>query len=263
MKFIIGKKIEMSQVWRGDEMISVTKVQAGPCVVVQVKNDQKDGYGALQLGYGVRKSKNINKPQIGHMKDLGYFQCLREFRMADSQAKPGEKIDVSTFEIGDHIKVQGTSKGRGFQGVVKRHGFRGHKKTHGTKDQVRTSGSVGPKGPAHVFKGTRMGGQMGDEAVTIANLEIIDIDKEQNILFIKGGLPGARNSLLFITGEGELKFAQENMLEAAEETGTAADKAPEIGEAESEPAAEGAVSAEAKAPEASDQPESAEKAAEK
>lgn len=204
----------MTQVWRGDEKIAVTKVQAGPCVITQVKDDKKDGYSAVQLGYGEKKEKNIKKPQRNHLKGLGNLRYLREFRIDSGKGdlKRGDKIDVSTFEIGDIIDVIGTSKGKGFQGVVKRHGFGGQKKTHGTKDQLRSSGSIGSKGPAHVFKGVRMGGRMGGVQKTMKNLEVIEVDKENNILFIMGGVPGARNSLLEIKGEGELKTISNEQL---------------------------------------------------
>jgi len=204
MKFIIGKKIEMTQVWQGDKVVAVTRVQAGPCVVTQVKNVEKDGYEAIQVGFGVRKEKNINKPQRGHTKGLGNFSAMREFRVEAGQVKTGDRIEVGTFTVGDGIQVSGVSKGKGFQGVVRRHGFSGSKKTHGNKDQLRMPGSAGATGPAHVFKGMRMGGRMGGDNVTTKNLEIVEVDVENNILSIKGAVPGARNGLVLISGEGEL-----------------------------------------------------------
>lgn len=215
MKFIIGTKQEMTQIWKGDKVIAVTLVKAEPNVVVQVKNKAKDGYSALQMGFGVRKEKNIKKPQLGHMKGLGSFAKLREFR-TEVEAKKGDLISVDTFQEGDTIRVTANSKGKGFQGVVKRHGFAGQIKTHGTKDQVRMPGSVGAKGPAHVFKGTRMGGRMGGKRITTSNLEIIKVDIENNILYIKGAVPGAINGLVMISGDGELKFT-ENKITRAEE----------------------------------------------
>lgn len=209
MKFILGKKIEMTQIWKKDEMIAVTKVQAGPCTVVQVKTNEKDGYVAAQIGFGTRKEKNIKKPQKGHIKGLENFRYLREFRIEDASGLArGNKIDVSTFNPGDIIDVTGISIGKGFQGVVKRHGFHGHNSTHGTKDAERMPGSIGAGGVKHVFKGMRMGGRMGGDRVTISNLEIVDIDQENNILLIKGAVPGARNGLILISGEGELKINQ-------------------------------------------------------
>jgi len=215
MKFIIGKKLDMTQLWQGDNIMAVTRVQAGPCTVVQVKTDDKDGYTAIQVGYGEKKEKNIAKPQQGHMKNAGVkARFLREFRIAidtpkdakEHQLKVGDKIDVNIFETGDNVQVTGISKGKGFQGVVKRHGFHGQDKTHGTKDQLRMPGSIGATGPAHVFKGVRMPGRMGGDRVTVKGLEIIEVDKENNILLIKGAVPGARNGLVLIQGEGELEM---------------------------------------------------------
>lgn len=221
MKFILGKKLGMTQVWQGDEMVAVTKIQAGPCVIVQVKDKKKDGYTAIQLGYGTRKAKNLAKPQLGHMKDLGNFRYLREFRTETAGLEKGAQITVETFVAGDKIDVVGTSKGKGFQGVVKRHGFAGHKTSHGTKDQVRTSGSIGSQGPQHVFKGVKMAGHMGNERVTVKNLQIVSVDAENGIIMIKGAVPGPVNGFLMVQGEGELKLKSdivETVVEAPEES---------------------------------------------
>lgn len=196
----------MTQTWKGEEVVSVTRVQVGPCTVVQIKNDKKDGYNAIQIGFDEKKEKNIRKPQKGHLKNTKTnIRFLREFRDKNENIKPGDVIDVSTFESGDKIQVTGISKGKGFQGVVKRHGFHGQNTSHGTKDQVRMPGSAGATGPAHVFKGQGMPGRMGGDRVTTKNLEIIEVDLENNILLIKGAVPGARNGLILISGEGELK----------------------------------------------------------
>ena len=207
MKFISGKKLQMTQIWVGDKVMGVTAVAAGPCVITQIKNTKRDGYEALQLAYGTRKEKNINKPQLGQFKETGVKPThVREFRLKEAtDVKIGDTITVGTFEVGDTVNVMGTSKGKGFAGVVKRHHFHGFRKTHGNKDQERMPGSIGPKGPAHVFKGTRMGGRMGGERVTTTNLEIAQIDEENNILFIKGAVPGAINGFVTVTGNGELK----------------------------------------------------------
>jgi large subunit ribosomal protein L3 len=207
MKFISGKKLIMTQMWFGDDVMAVTPVLAGPCTITQVKNKAKDGYEALQLAYGDRKAKNIKKPQLGHYKKADVKPAhVKEFRIEDSSSfKVGDVVTVETFAAGDKINVSGTSKGRGFQGVVKRHHFSGFKRTHGTKDQERMGGSVGAKGPAHVFKGTRMGGRMGGERVTMTNLEVMAIDAEKNIIFVKGAVPGAVNGLIMISGAGDLK----------------------------------------------------------
>jgi len=209
MKFILGKKLNMTQIWEGDKVVPVTPVVAGPCFVTQIKDEKTDGYFALQVGFDTKKEKNVKKPQKNHLAKSGHnnLKYVRELRLtAPIEAKIGDVITIETFAKGDIIDVVGVSKGKGFQGVVKRHGFSGHKHTHGNKDQERHSGSVGPKGPAHVFKGTRMGGQMGNEQVTTANLEIIEIDTPNNIIYVKGSVPGAVNSLIIIKGQGDLKF---------------------------------------------------------
>ena len=205
----------MTQVWVDDKVVPVTKVQAGPCFVVQKKSENKDGYTSVQLGFGSKKEKNIKKPQLGHLKKVGTettnFRYLREFRIEAEEVEKlniGDNIKADTFETGDIVDVIGTSKGKGFAGVVKRHGFKGSKKTHGNKDQLRMPGSIGATGPAHVFKGTRMGGRMGGDRVTEKNLEIIEVDGPNNILLIKGAVPGARNSLVLVKGDGELKVEE-------------------------------------------------------
>ena len=229
MKFIIGRKLNMAQVWRGEAQVAVTRVQAGPCAVVQIKTNNKDKYEAVQIGFGEKKEKNIKKPQAGHLKNLGNFRYLKEFRTEPGDLKRGDIIDINTFTAGDKIKVTGISKGKGFQGVVKRHGFKGSKKTHGNKDQLRMPGSIGATGPAHVFKGQRMPGRMGNERVTTTNLEIIDVDKENNILLIKGSVPGPRNGLLLIAGEGNLIIKSEKL---KAESGENDNKDKEAGKAE-------------------------------
>lgn len=197
MKFILAKKLEMSQIFRPDgTVVPVTLVQAGPCVVTQVKTAETDGYMAIQLGFApVRKAA---KPQVGHLHDLPLFSTLREFRVSDvSSLKRGDAVEATTFTVGDKVDVIGTSKGRGFQGVVKRHGFGGSPASHGHKDQLRMPGSIGPGGVQRVIKGRRMAGRMGDERVTVKNLEVVEV-REGGILAVKGAVPGARNSLLQI-----------------------------------------------------------------
>lgn len=198
--------MQMTQIWDNDKVLAVTPVLAGPCTITQVKTQATDKYSALQIAFGARKSKNIKKPQLGHFKKAGVSPMhVREFRIEnDSEAKVGDVISMATFAAGDVISVTGTSKGRGFQGVVKRHGFKGGRKSHGNKDQLRMPGSIGPKGPAHVFKGTRMGGRMGNEKVTITNLTIHSVDLENNILYIAGAVPGAIDGLLLIKAKGDL-----------------------------------------------------------
>ena len=215
-KFILGKKVEMTQKFmENGDVAPVTIVNAGPCTVTQVKGD-KEGYSAVQVGFGFRKK--INKPLKGHLKKLENFRYLREFRLDKTDNfEVGKVFDVSTFEIGDIITISAISKGKGFQGVVKRHGFKGSPATHGHKDQHRMPGSIGSTGPARVFKGTRMGGRMGTDMTTVANLEIIDIDKENNLLYIKGAVPGARNSLVSIITDGDIVFVEKKKEEPKKE----------------------------------------------
>ncbi len=198
--------MQMTQIWDNDKVQAVTPVLAGPCVITQVKTVNKDEYSAVQLAFGARKAKNIKKPQLGHFKKAGVSPMhVREFRTDnDLEVNVGDTVSLNTFATGDVVSVTGTSKGRGFQGVVKRHGFKGGNKSHGNKDQLRMPGSIGPMGPAHVFKGMKMGGRMGNERVTITNLTISSIDLENNIIYIKGGVPGAIDGLLLIKAQGEL-----------------------------------------------------------
>lgn len=225
MKFIVGKKIAMTQVWKGDSVVPVTRIDAGPCTVLQQKTKERDGYRAVQLGYGSRRASLISKPLRGHFKDLGNFRSVREFRLPDSDAtdlKAGDLISVKTFVPGDKLTIVGVSKGKGFQGVVKRHGFHGQDATHGNKDQLRASGSVGAGGVQHVFKGVRMGGRMGGDRVTLHDVEVVEVDEAGNSLLVKGAVPGARNSLVLLWAEGEIQLGAaepviENTVEAAPE----------------------------------------------
>lgn len=205
MKVILGTKKEMTQKFTDAGVVPVTVVSAGPCTVTQVKG-AKDGYQAIQLGFRETKKKISNSVK-GHLKGLAMFHTLREFRTTDS-AERGKTITVGTFKVGDTVQVIGIAKGKGFQGVVKRHHFGGSPKTHGHKDQLRMPGSIGATEPKHVFKGTRMAGRMGGQQVTVKNLEIVEIDEQNNLLYIKGAVPGGRNALLAISGEGELVFTE-------------------------------------------------------
>jgi len=211
MKFILGKKVEMSQIFdEKGNVIPVTLIKAGPCKVSQVKNGEKDGYKAIQIGYD--KRKKMTSALKGHLKDLGEFAHIREFRTEEiGDLKRGDNITVGTFEIGEKVKVTGTSKGKGFQGVVKRHGFHGSPASHGHKDQLRMPGSIGATEPARVFKGKKMGGHMGNERISVKNLEIIKIDLENNILYVKGAIPGRRGSMVMVSADGELKVNLENI----------------------------------------------------
>ncbi len=215
MKFILAQKKEMTQKFSEDgTVIPVTKVTAGPCVVTQIKGHDRNGYTSVQVGFG--STRNLSKSVKGHLKTLGTFRYLREFRLPAQELeklKVGDTITINTFQPGDKIKVTGTSKGKGFQGVVRRWGFHGSPGSHGHKDQLRLSGSIGAKGPAHVFKGTRMGGRMGGSPITVTNLEVVEVDSKDNSIFIKGAVPGARNNLLVISGAGDtvVEVEQENI----------------------------------------------------
>jgi len=210
MKFILGKKLNMTQVFKDNgDVVPVTAVFAEPNVVTQVKNKDPEGYTAIQVGFS--RTKKINKTQGGHLKGLESLKTVKEFRVDAEEAgslKRGDTISVDVFEPGDGVKVVGKSKGKGFQGVVRRHGFHGAPASHGHKDQERMGGSIGATDAARVFKGMKMPGQMGDKQVTVTGLEIIDVDSEKNILYVKGAVPGARNGLLLISGAGEMKLQE-------------------------------------------------------
>jgi len=211
MKFLLGKKLKMSQIWKNDKVIPVTLIKAEPNVITQIKTKEKDGYEAVQVGFDATK-KRLNKPMKGHLAKIPNskfqipnnkgFRYLREFRLPISNfqlpLKVGDILDISQFQEGDKVKVSGLSKGRGFQGVIKRHGFGGGPKTHGQKDRLRAPGSIGATAPQRVMPGRKMAGRMGQERTTIKNLEIVGVDKENNILIVKGAVPGMRGTLLEI-----------------------------------------------------------------
>jgi large subunit ribosomal protein L3 len=203
MKGILGKKLGMTQIFDEDgTAIPVTVIEAGPCYVTQKKTEETDGYNAIALGFGELPEKRLNQPEIGHLKKANCppLQYLREFRVTDpDEYEPGQKVDVSVFEVGDFVDVIGTSKGKGFAGVVKRHGFRGGPKTHGQSDRWRAPGSVGAGStPGRVFKGVRMAGRMGNQQVTTLNLKVALVDADKNLLAVKGAVPGGKNGLLII-----------------------------------------------------------------
>jgi large subunit ribosomal protein L3 len=190
MKALLGKKVGMTQIFHADgRVFPVTLIEANPCKVVRIRTKDTDGYEAVQLGMTGRANGRAGKK--------GKYQFLREFRNG-SDAELGQEISVSAFEEGDRVSVSGISKGKGFQGAVKRHGFSGRNATHGVKHENRTLGSVGGRFPQRVVKGRRMPGHMGHDRVTIKNLEIVKIDAENNLLAVKGALPGARGTLLEI-----------------------------------------------------------------
>lgn len=210
MKFILAKKLDMTQRYDASgRYVPVTAVNAGPCLVLQVKTKENEGYNSVQVGFdSVRKT---TKSEAGHQKGLSkdgqYIRFTREFRDEKAKFTRGDLINVEVFKAGDVIEVSGVSKGKGFAGVVKRHHFAGHGTTHGHKDAERAPGSIGAGGHQHVDKGRRMGGRMGNDNVTVKNLQIIEVDAVKNILYIKGPVPGARNSLLLIRGDGDMAAA--------------------------------------------------------
>lgn len=199
---LLGKKVGMTQVYDSKGVLQpVTVIQAGPCVVSQVKTETSDGYTAIQLAYEEVKDKKLNKPLLGHFKknNLKSFRYLKEFRVNSSELKSlGEKVDVSLFNENDKVDVSGQSIGKGFQGNVKRHHFGRGPMTHGSKNH-RLPGSIGAgTTPSRVYKGKRMAGRMGNKKVTIKNLTIVKVDKENNLLLVKGSVPGAEGGLLVI-----------------------------------------------------------------
>ncbi len=199
----LGKKIGMTQIFREDgRVVPVTVISAGPCVVTQIKTKETDGYEAVQLGYG--EVKRRNKPLSGHLKDSRLSRYLREVAADDtSEYKVGQTINVDIFQAGEKVDVIGKSKGRGFAGVMKRWGFAGGPKTHGQSDRARAPGSIGGgTTPGRVYKGLKMGGHMGNRRITVKGLEIIEVDTERNLLLVKGGIPGAPNSLVQIRRAG-------------------------------------------------------------
>ncbi|MBU3924880.1 50S ribosomal protein L3 [Patescibacteria group bacterium] len=195
-KFILGKKLGMTRVFdKSGKLIPVTVIEAGPCVITQVKTEKKDRYNAVQIGFG--KAKKISKPKAGLLKKLGMLKHLKEFAIKDiASYKVGDKIDVSIFSEGDIVKASGITKAKGFAGVMKRHGFAGGPASHGQKHSARERGSVGPRFPEHVVKGVRMPGRMGGARSTVINLPVLSIDKENNLIALKGAIPGKKGTLI-------------------------------------------------------------------
>ena len=203
MPGLLGKKIGMTSVFSADgKNVPCTVIEVGPCVVTQVKTVETDGYNALQLGFEEQKEKHCTKPELGHFKKAGVApkRHLAEFKGFESEYKLGDVINVDLFADGDFVDIVGTSKGKGFQGVVKRHGFGGvGQATHGQHNRLRAPGSIGACSyPAKVFKGLRMAGQMGNERVTVQNLQVIKVLPEHNLLMIKGSVPGSKGSIVIV-----------------------------------------------------------------
>lgn len=202
MKALLGTKIGMTQILSEDGTATpVTLIQAGPVTVTQVKSLEKDGYNAVQVAFG--SGKNLSKAVVGHVKSSKTSpKYIREFRVDEltDDLSIGSTIDVSAFALGDHVSATGTSKGKGFAGTVKRHNFNTSKSTHGGNGNVRKPGSIGSMYPQKVFKGKRMAGRMGGERVTVKNLEVAYLDAENNLIGLKGAVPGPRKSLIIVNG---------------------------------------------------------------
>ncbi len=200
MSALLGRKIGMTNVFSSDgKLVPVTVVQVGPCVVTQIKTKETDGYSALQLGFGEKKVEKLNKPVLGHLKkatDKG-FRVLREFRTEDTEnVEAGATIGIDVFAVGDKVNISGITKGRGFQGTIKRHGFSRGPETHGSRNH-RKPGSIGNSAwPGRVFKGKKLPGHMGTDKKTVKNLTIVDIKPEDNLLLVKGPVPGFKTGIL-------------------------------------------------------------------
>ena len=201
-KGIIGKKIGMTQIFdETGNMIPVTVIAAGPCVVTQKKTAEKDGYDAVQLGFGEVKEKHLTKPEKGHFSKAGvsYKKYLKEFRLDDCSAvNVGDMITADTFAAGDKVDVTGITKGRGYTGAIKRWNLHKLRMTHGVGPVHRQSGSMGVIDPARIFKNKKMAGQYGNEQVTVLNLKVVKIDSEKNLIAVKGAIPGAKDGIVFI-----------------------------------------------------------------
>jgi large subunit ribosomal protein L3 len=204
MAGIIGRKVGMTRIFdEAGNQVPVTAIEAGPCPVTYVRTELGDGYAAVQLGFGAQKAKRAPKPETGHVARAGLSvapRVLREFRIgADQAVEVGQTLTVDQFVPGDRVKVTGTNKGKGFQGVVKRHGFAGRPASHG-HSKPRSPGSIGPgTDPSRVIKGKKLPGRMGGVRHTVLNLQVVQVDLERNLIFVKGGVPGARDSFVFIT----------------------------------------------------------------
>ena len=201
MKAIIGKKVGMTQIfYEKGYVIPVTVIEAGPCLVAQVKSEETDGYNAVQLGFGEVKDKHINKPEKGHFEKskLSAKKHLREFRADSIDVKVGDEVKADVFEAGDKIDVQGTSKGKGFQGVIKRHGQHRGPMGHGSMYHRRPGSMGSTSTPGRVFKGKKLPGHMGVQTVTIQNLDVVRVDMDKNVILVKGSVPGPKGAILKI-----------------------------------------------------------------
>lgn len=202
VKGILGAKLGMTQVWDNNKVVPVTVVQAGPCVVTQVRTDEKDGYSAVQLAYGAIDPRKVNKPKSGHYAKAGVSprRHLVELRTVDaSEYELGQEVTVDTFAAGTSIDVTGKTKGKGYAGVMKRHGFHGLRASHGVERKHRSPGSIGACAtPGRVFKGVKMAGRMGSKRYTVQNLTVQAIDTERNLILVRGAVPGPKGALILV-----------------------------------------------------------------
>lgn len=203
MPGLIGRKLGMTQIFDEDGVaVGVTVLEVGPCRVVQVKTRERDGYDAVQVGFGRKKERRVTKPEAGHAARAGLDhapEVLAEFDFEGEELEPGQELTVELFEVGSKVKISGRTKGRGFQGVVKRHGFSGGHGSHGGTSVMRAPGSIGAgTDPSRVIKGMRMGGRMGGKTRTAMNRKVVRVDPEKNLLMVRGSVPGARNNIVIV-----------------------------------------------------------------
>jgi large subunit ribosomal protein L3 len=205
MSAILAQKLGMTQVFQEDGSVArVTVLQAGPCPVTAIRTEERDGYEAVQLAFGASREKHISKPELGHLKKAGAspMRTLAEFRGEAGELKLGETVTVDAFEVGARVKIAGTSKGKGFQGTIKRHNFSRGPKSHGSHN-VRAPGSIGASAtPSRVFKGIRGPGQMGNRRVTQRGLEVVRVDAQENLLLVRGSVPGPRGGIVEVRSDG-------------------------------------------------------------
>lgn len=206
---ILGRKLGMTRIFNElNEVVPVTVIQAGPCKIIQAKKCDTDGYNAVQICFGEKKIRNITKPLLGHLKKNNinfYPEIIKEVKVDNLEnIKSGDEINISIFTQNELVDIQGYTKGKGFSGVVKRWGFGGGPTTHGQSDRQRAPGSIGSQRPQRVPKGRKMAGHLGDELVTIKNLQIVKIDTEKNLLFVKGAVPGNKNDIVLIKKTGKI-----------------------------------------------------------
>jgi len=200
MNELIGKKIGMTQVYRDDgRVVPVSVIEAGPCRIVAIKTEEKDGYDAVQVGYEEKRRKLFNKAELGHFEKAGVepMRYLREIKGRSEEINIGDEVKVDIFKKGEKVDVTGISKGIGFQGVMRRHGFSGAQATHGQSDRERAPGSIGQSSyPSRVFKGIRMAGKMGKDKVTVLNLEVVQVIEDQNLMLVRGAIPGKKGTIV-------------------------------------------------------------------